>query len=41
MKYVISLKSDYAKCYFSNKMNELINKDTVVLLENDLPDNYL
>ena len=24
-----------------NKMNELINKDTVVLLENDLPDNYL
>ncbi|MBO5395967.1 MAG: hypothetical protein J6A97_03700 [Clostridia bacterium] len=24
MKYVISLKSDYAKCYFSNKMNELI-----------------
>ena len=24
-----------------NKMNELMNKDTVVLLENDLPDNYL
>lgn len=24
-----------------NKMNELINKNSVVLLENDLPDNYL